>query len=232
MATPTRSDYYRALKDAGVEFEKHFREYSTDELRELFLDYSSGEDLVPEPEEKETLPARRHDAPEALKGSAGLKALEADDEEVLRVDEAGRQWLQEEVRKPAYPKPRGRRVIQYFDSGSKSVTHKDGEYTETFEVPGDERIARQVKITLPSFQVGIYRDPRFPFKIICYNSNEGFDYHEVNEFYGGRELVPATVKRKYVQNRLAYDIRTVISAIEEEHRRLVLTGQLPRGIQA
>ena len=38
-------------------------------------------------------------------------------DEPLRIDENGLVWYQEEVRKPAYPKPRGRRVLRYNDPG-------------------------------------------------------------------------------------------------------------------
>ena len=147
-------------------------------------------------------------------------------EDILRVDELGRQWFQEEVRKPAYPKPRGRRVLKYVETGTRKETVHNGEYVETFEVAGAEpgRPA-EVKITMPSYQVGIYRDPRFPFKIHCYNDKEGFDLYDVQDFYGGSELVPATVKRVYIENDLCYDIRSVVRAISDEHRHLQLTGR-------
>jgi hypothetical protein len=145
----------------------------------------------------------------------------------IRIDEAGREWYQEEVKKPSYPKPRGRRVLRYQETGVEQVTVQDGAYTETFEVAGSgPGQAAEVKITLPSYQVGIYKDPRFPFKIHTYNGIEGFDLFEVEEFYGGSELVPATVKRMYVENHLCYNIRSVIRTIEAEHRQLQLTGRI------
>lgn len=148
------------------------------------------------------------------------------EDEVLRVDDQGREWLQEEVRKPAYPKPRGRRVLTYTETGTEQQTVKNGEYIETFEVAGKGAgRAAEVKITLPSYQVGVYKDPRFPFKIHCYDGREGFDLAQVEEFYGGPELVPSAVKRIYIENVLCYDIRTVIRAIDAEHRHLQLTGK-------
>lgn len=145
----------------------------------------------------------------------------------IRIDESGREWYQEEVKKPSYPRPRGRRVLRYQESGVEQVTVQNGEYTETFEVAGSgPGQAAEVKITLPSYQVGIYKDPRFPFKVHTYNGMEGFDLFEVEEFYGGAELVPATVKRIYVENHLCYDIRSVVRAIEAEHRQLQLTGRI------
>lgn len=179
----------------------------------------------PEPEYK---PPVGHANPREM---AGMRLNEKRPDEPLRIDpETRRAWFQEEVRKPAIPTPRGRRVLEYKDPGAITKTVKDGEYTETFEVSGDPRNARsmQVKITLPSYQVGIYKDPRFPFKVICYNGNEGFDLQDVQGFYGGAELVPPAVKRKYVENVLCYDIRSVVAAINQEHRDLALTNRLPR----
>ena len=129
--------------------------------------------------------------------------------------------------KPAFPKPRGRRVLDYVETGSKVVEAHNGEYRETFEMAGDGPGATmQVKITLPSYQVGIYKDPRFPFRVVTYNGNEGFDLAEVQKYYGGSELVPTEIKRKYVENVLCYDIRSVIRAIQDEYRRLQLQGKV------
>ena len=83
-----------------------------------------------------------------------------------------------------------------------------------------------MKITLPSYQVGIYRDPRFPFKVYTYGGVNGFDLFGVQEFYGGPELVPASIKRMYVSNVLCYDVRTTIQAIEAEARQLALAGRI------
>jgi hypothetical protein len=148
-------------------------------------------------------------------------------DDVIRVDEHGRKWHQEEVRKPAYPKPRGRRVLKYMDTGVRKETVQQGEYVETFEVAGNEASRpAEVKITLPSYQVGIYTDPRFPFKIHCYDGREGFDLAEVQNYYGGSHLVPDSCKRVYIENELCYDIRTVIRTIQAEHRHLQLTGKI------
>jgi hypothetical protein len=149
-------------------------------------------------------------------------------DDVIRVDEQGRQWLQEEVRKPAYPKPRGRRVLRYDDPGTVKKTVKQGDYTETFEVAGDPKNATpsQIKITLPSYQVGMYRDPRYPFKVVCYNGVEGFDRQEVERYYGGAELVDPICKRMYVENVLCYDMRSVIRAINTEFRQQRLAGTI------
>ena len=148
-------------------------------------------------------------------------------DEVIRIDEQGRRWHQEEVKKPAYPKPRGRRVLKYMDTGVRTETVQAGEYVETFEVAGNEtQRPAEVKITLPSYQVGIYTDPRFPFKIHCYDGREGFDFEEVLTYYGGSALVPDTCKRIYIENELCYDIRSVVRSIQAEHRHLQLTGKI------
>jgi hypothetical protein len=145
----------------------------------------------------------------------------------IRTDNEGRVWYQEEVLKPAYPKPRGRRVLQYMDGGVEKKTVQDGEYVETFEVAGvANRRPAEVKITLPSYQVGIYKDRRFPFKIHTYNGIQGFDLFEVQDYYGGAEMVPETVKRMYVENVLCYDIRTTVRDIQTQFRQLQLQGKV------
>ena len=149
------------------------------------------------------------------------------EDEPIRIDEMGRAWYQEEVRKPSFPKPRGRRVLKYMERGVKVDTVQNGEYVETFEVAGEgSPHPAEVKVTLPSYQVGIYKDPRFPFKIHCYNEREGFNFFEVCEFYGGPELVPEGCKRVYVENDLCFDIRSVVRAIQNEHRQLQLMGKV------
>lgn len=255
MSQSDKASLYGALKAAGVKFPKHYREYTTEELQ-MAYDKLAASAPPPEPEPagptlEEVLaapgtdpeaaaffglnvqpiepstqaPPVRHADPEEM---AGARLNTQAPDEPLRIDpESGRAWFQEEVRKPATPKPRGRRVLRYRDPGAVTQTVRDGEYTETFEVAGDPRNAREqeVKITLPSYQVGIYQDPRFPFKTICYNGNEGFDLHDVQNFYGGAELVPPSVKRKYVENVLCYDIRSVVAAINQEYRDLQLAGR-------
>lgn len=162
----------------------------------------------------------------------GQRLNTQDPDEPIRVEvndqgEVTRYWFQEEVRKPAGAMPRGRRVLQYTDTGTETKTVKleDGT-TESFEVAGRQSRTSEVKITLPSFQVGIYRDPRFPFRVFTYGGVNGFDLFEVQEFYGGPELVPSTIKRMYVSHQLCYDIRTTVQAIEAEARQLALQGRI------
>ena len=82
----------------------------------------------------------------------------------------------------------------------------------------------EVKITLPSYQVGVFLDPRFPFKIHTYNGAQGFDLFDIQKYYGGSDLVPSEIKRVYVSNDLCYDIRTTIRAIQNEAREIQLKG--------
>jgi hypothetical protein len=157
---------------------------------------------------------------------AGLRTNTHIDDDILRVEESGRIWYQDEVSKPAFAKPRGRRILEYIDSGVKKAQVQDGEFIETFEMPGDRNRVMQAKITLPSYQTGIYKDPGMPFKIHIYGEKRGFDYFEVNEFYGSRDLVPPGIKRDYVSSTLVYDIPSVIREIESEYREKVLRGEI------
>ena len=229
MSQGTKSLYYNALKDAGHTFTKHYREYSTSELATLLEEHN-----IPLPADNEevkqalidnsarTLEPVKNKAPTS--SDMGVMTGIVDDLEVLRIDEQGREWYQEEVRKPAYPKPRGRRLLRYNDTGTTTVTVEDGQFTETFELPGEGTKVSEARITLPSFQVGIYKDPRLPFKTYVYNNMEGFEWAAVNDYYGGADMVPPTVKTMYVSNMLCYDIRSVINAIRDEARALRLAG--------
>ena len=146
-------------------------------------------------------------------------------DEVLEVDEYGNEWYQREVGKPGYAKPRGRRVLRYDDSGTKTTTvvGPDG-YTETFEVSGDPNNSHpsEVKITLPSYQVGIYKAPNLPFRICTYKGARGFHWDDINAYFGGQSLVPAYIKRIYVSTTLCYDMQSVITTIEALYRERVL----------
>jgi hypothetical protein len=255
MSQSDKSAYYQALKKAGVEFTKHYREYSTEELAEGFKNLQLGLGLDPdaappaadEPDEvappppvididaaladvpvpqsrpRAVAPPVQEKNPDELAG----QRLNTQGDEPIRTDEHGRIWYQEEVLKPAYPKPRGRRVLQYTDTGTQTKTVKAGDFTESFEIAGDRvGVPAQIKITLPSYQVGIYKDPRFPFRVHTYNGVQGFDLFEVQNYYGGSELVPTEIKRMYVENVLCYDVRTTIRAIQTEFRQLQLQGKV------
>jgi hypothetical protein len=234
MSQETKSALYQALKAAGTEFSKHYREYTTEELSQAYHRFEQAglvpplADGVPEPDEAEGAPTPGFFGIKPENEMAGQRLNTKHVDEVLYVDDDGKEWLQVEVPKPAAPKPRGRRVLTYSSTGTKEITVPDPtnpRFTETFEVPGDEA-ARDVtvKITLPSYQVGIYRIPSLPFKVVVYGGEEAFSLEDVEEFYGGANLVPPDVKRAYVANVLAYNIRSVVQAIEAEDRRNQLTG--------
>lgn len=241
-----KSELYNELKSQGWVPDKHYRDYNVEELQSIAVTVqptmqADRPPAAPQPPEGGPLPELDDPPPAEFFGMeppAPIRSADPDEmagerqntkaaDEVIRVDEQGRQWLQEEVRKPAYPKPRGRRVLTYMDTGVETQTTRVGEYVETFEVAGKGAPkASEIKITLPSYQVGIYKDPRFPFKVYTYNGRDGFDLFEVEEFYGGREMVPPVCKRIYIENVLCYDMRTVIRAIQEEYRHNQLIGRI------
>lgn len=251
MSQSEKSVYYQALKELGVEFKKHYREYSTDELKKAHAAYVAAGQAQPIADIPVPEPALAGvSAPAATQASSGAPTGAqgppptgapvarrdpnvlagqplAPELEPIRTDpDTGFIWFQEEVMKKGYAAPRGRRIVKYNDPGIKTQQAQAGEYTETFEVAGDRKLASEVKVTLPSYQVGIYKDPRYPFKIHVYNGQTGFDLFEVEEFWGGPEHVPEDVKRKYVENVLCYDVRTVVRAIETEYRQLRLAGKV------
>jgi hypothetical protein len=244
-----KHELYQALKEDGMEFDAPYVNLKGEDLqREYDRRFKQPEQpaAAPTPPAPERAPRptssqASSSVPPADKGPtrkpppvmhrdpnevAGQRLNTLADDEPIRTDpETGRIWYQEEVTKPSFAKPRGRRVLRYNDPGVKKVTTQNGDYVEEFEVAGTESRSAEIRITLPSYQVGIYKDPRFPFKVVCYNGSEGFDFFEVNNFYGGPERVPWSVKRKYVENVLCYDIRSVIQAIEDEDRERMLAAR-------
>lgn len=220
--TDQRSTLYRELKAKGWEPDKPYAKYRVEELEEIAGLYGQKivDDEPPPPPDFFGMEPNPHTIEKA---AAAPSPPSEPEEEYVQVDPDGKKWIQLEVRKPAYPKPRGRRVLTYVDPGVEKKEVKNGEYIETVEVPGNRTTrTSEIKITLPSFQVGIYRDPRFPFRVHTYNGREGFNLYDVELFYGGSELVPQECKRMYIENDLCYDIRSVVAAIRSEHRQLML----------
>ena len=215
MSQGDKSRLFQALKAAGVDFTKHYREYTTADLQKkhdelvaagvIQLSHPSIVDAPPvqsppserpglptageqpldadaaaffgytPPEPEHTPPAAAAPAPEPPSSYTGVSERDPATfagqhlnskapDEPLRTDEHGRIWYQEEVLKPATPRPRGRRVLDYVNTGTvtEQITLDDGT-VETFEVAGKGTSRAQVKITLPSYQVGIFKDPRFLF---------------------------------------------------------------------
>nr|DAL38066.1 MAG TPA_asm: hypothetical protein [Caudoviricetes sp.] len=253
MSQTDKSRYYRALKAAGVQFQEHYREYSEEDLKAAYdalPDEMKNEPAKEEPKQEALFDMPKPEVDEAALKEAmnrhpAGKAMDdpfpdvpRSDEpihkiaglsdpstgEIIRISSDGRLWLQEEIPKSATAKPRARLNKRYIDPGVKQLEFEgtDG-YTETVEVAGDERQEREVKVTLPTYQVGVCIDPRFKnFKIITYRGNEGFDYFDVVNFYGAEDLVPEGIKKMYVESVLCFDIRTTIREIQAEARRLQL----------
>ena len=232
MTQQERKTLWDELLGLGWRPTKHYREHSVDELKATLKGLRQ---LPPPPPDQPVsdgiLEQARYDQlreaePEEI---AGIRR--SDGEEVIRIDADGKQWIMDEVRKPGYPKPRGRIVREYIDSGVKTVEIKDqnGSVVERYEMPGEERTRSQVKITAPSYQVGVYRDPAVLgefFKIHTYNGAAGFDFFDVEKYWGGPRMVPQTCKRIYVSTTLCYDIDSVIQAINDEYREKVLRGEI------
>ena len=200
-------------------------------------DSEPGLDVEPEPYVAEELPSfsasDEPSLPQFVAAGAELAHLDPDlagsrayqDLTLIEVDDLGREWYQKEVRKSTSAAPRGRRVITYTDPGVVTATvQTDARYQETVEMPGTGRRVAEARITLPSWQVGKYRRPGIPFLIITYAGNEGFDFTEVNKYFGGTALVPATVKRKYVEGTLCYSVQSVVFTIKDMARNIRLTG--------
>ncbi|WZB38462.1 hypothetical protein SEA_YELLOWPANDA_48 [Microbacterium phage YellowPanda] len=144
----------------------------------------------------------------------------------LRVDSLGRVWYRDEVMKPAIPKRRMIRRTKTMSSDVQVIKTKrpDGGFDESFEIAGEDQHEIEVKITMPASQVGVYRDPRFPFKIHQYNGRRAFDHDEIRDYYGGLDLIPKSVQDKtmYIDGDLCYDINAVRDAIEREYNMKVL----------
>lgn len=255
MTQNTRSWYYAQLKEAGVEFTKHYRNYSTDELADAYSrlvnkqqaeapdegleaaaeEYGGAEPTSDEPapagffgyeaEEPEPVPEPVQEVPTAGDEFAGQRLNTKEPDEPLYTDENGRVWFQKEVQKPATPKPRGRRVLKMTHGVVKTESVQVGQYIETFEVEGEGSRVSEIKITLPSYQVGIFKDPRFPFRVHTYSGRNGFSLEDVQNFYGGADLVPSEIKRVYIANDLCYDIRTTVRSIQTEYRHNQLQGR-------
>ena len=276
MAQGDKSSYYRAIKATGYTFEKHYRDYTANELKALWANISdepivTEKTPIPEATQGAGSAARETDEISELRAKfdqlaslvgsladavtkshaveepspqaaqqfeaaseehAGLTQNVRGGSQVIKIDPDGTRWFQMEVQKPSYPKPRGRRVLRFTDSGVQKETIKVGEYTETFEIPGDPANAKinEVKVTLPSYQTGIFLSPNMPFKIHTYRGVRGFDLFDVQNYYGGPDLVPSTIKRCYISNDLCYDIQTTVRAIENEYRERVL--QVEKGLSA
>lgn len=222
MIPSDKPTLYRELKEEGVLLEKPYPKLTVPELQEAYRSHF-GKPV----ETRKEAEVRRAKSPAAsnipVDELAGLRANAEDPEEILRVDEQGRKWIQEEIRKATTARPRGRRVLKYRDPGvlRKEVV-QDGRFEEAFEIAGNQDQLLEHRITLPSYQVGIYMDPRFPWRVLQYLEALGFHYDDIVEYYGGKEFIPASIKKVYVDRMLCFDIPSTIRTVQEEARRLRL----------
>jgi len=242
LSQTEKAAYWAELKAAGIQFPQHYRDYTTETLKEAAVKLREGlsqagtvvpAETAPPPEApRPTSPPPQLDPAAPKFGGepdkmAGMRLNTHAEDEPLRVEASGRIVYQDEVRKAGSAQPRGRRVLKYTDPGFTSTTIKTGDFTETVEMPG-VGVGRpaEARITMPSFQDAIYKDPQYPFKIHEYAGKRGFDLFEVRKFYGGDDLVPTDVETTYVGNTLCYDMRTTIRAIETEYREKMLRGEI------
>lgn len=251
MPNELKADFWRELKAAGIKPSKPYVQYTKHELEMAVAELREQPGYVkpdlPKARVRGQVPAAKpvptppdefdfaSDIPEPSQAPQVQQVQQMTQQEgfqpiieesPLRTDEEGRIWFREEVRKPATPQPRARRRITYIDSGVKQEQVIDGRYIETIEVAGDRQTRSEVRITMPSYQVGVYLDPRFPFKVHIYNEVRGFDLFDIQKFYGGSDLVPDDIQRMYVGNDLCYDVRSVIRSIQSEFRLQQLRGAI------
>lgn len=215
MASTDRSELWQALKAAGYPFTKKYNEYTSDELKAIYNDLLAQQaaktGVTGGHKDKDELPTQRR----------------ADKLTPIRTDEQGRVWFQEEIQKSSLARPRGYRVFREIGTGVKTVTiDSDDGYTETIEIPDGSRKPLEVKVGIPTWQVGIYKDPQYPFRVVEYRSSRGFLRDDVERFFGGPDVLPEGVETMYVGNLLAYPIREVIVAIQREFNQLQKRGSV------
>lgn len=155
---------------------------------------------------------------------AGLTFNTHGPDDPLRVDSTGKVWYLDEVPKPARPLPRMVRKVRYVNTGTVERQRRldNGQLDESFEIPGTGTEIGEIKVTLPSMQVGVYKDQRLPFKIHYYNGQRAFDRLDVVKYFGGLDLVPTSIGTLYVGSDLCYDIKQTMDTMERMLRDLQL----------
>lgn len=216
MAGTTRSELWQLLKSIGYQFQKPYKDYTTDELESIHASLlrkaAAQTGVEGRAKDEDELPTQRR----------------SDELEPIRTDAQGRVWFQEEIQKSSLAKPRGYRVFREMGTGTKLITTERDEegFTETIEVPDGSRKPLEVKVGIPTWQVGIYKDPKFPFRIVEYRTARGFMRQDVEEFFGGADVLPEGVNTIYVGNLLCYPIREVVIAINREFNMLQKKGSV------
>lgn len=213
MAATTRSELWQKLKSINYPFSKPYKDYTVDELARindaLLAHAEAATGVQGRDKDESELPTQRR----------------SDELTPIRTDAQGRVWFQEEIHKSSLARPRGYRVFRELGSGVKEIQVEDGEgYTETIEVSDGTRKPLEVKVGIPTWQVGIYKDPQFPFRIVQYRDVRGFFRTDVDEFFGGPDVLPENVQTTYVGNLLCYPIREVVVAINREFNMLQKKG--------
>ncbi|AYD86186.1 hypothetical protein SEA_BURRO_43 [Microbacterium phage Burro] len=238
MTQAERKAVWDKLLTSGWVPEKHYRDYSQSQLESLWLQRQGGSTAPTERPEGAPDPSEiRFQADvdflrETPRDTVpGLRLNTHGDEKPLRIDDDGKVWYRDEITKASYPKERGKRIIEYVDPGVKTQVIRDsnGSIVESFEMPGDQHRVSQAKISLPAYQIGLYRDPAVLgefFKIHVYNEKRGFDIFDVEKYFGGRHQIPQTCKRDYVDTVLVYTIDSVIQAIQDDYREKLKNGEL------
>ncbi|QIN93926.1 hypothetical protein HWD16_gp43 [Microbacterium phage Arete] len=232
MTQAERKAAWDRLIELGWVPNKHYRDYNQADL-ELRLQQMSAAGITPESVERPDgapdpseirfqadVDHLRETPPDTV---PGLRLNTHGDEKPLRIDDDGKVWYRDEITKASYPKERGKRVIEYIDPGVRTQVIRDsnGSIVESFEMPGDQHRVSQAKISLPAYQVGLYRDPALLgefFRIHVYQERRGFDLFDVEKYFGGKHQIPSVCKRIYVDTVLCYDIDSVIQAIQDEYR--------------
>lgn len=145
----------------------------------------------------------------------------------LRIDKRGRIWFREEITPDMAKSRRLRKKVTHVEADFEVKKVQQGDYIETVEVIGESTHLADAYVGLPAKQVGVYKDPRFPFKIHTYKAATGFNYDEVVAYFGGAEFLPPSIKKVYVGNDLCFDIRAVVNHIQREFRQLQLAKAAP-----
>jgi hypothetical protein len=208
---------WQALKAINYPFKKKYAEYTGEELQVIY-------------DQVLAMQAARTGVAGKAKDETELPTQRRSDELTpIRTDEQGRVWFQEIIEKSSLAKPRGYRVFREMGTGVKTVhIEDDGQgFSETIEVADGSRKPLEVKVGIPTWQVGIYKDPQFPmFKIVEYRSARGFFRQDVEEYFGGADVLPEGIETIYVGNLMCYPIREVVVAINREYNMLKRRGSV------
>jgi hypothetical protein len=227
-----RKALWDELLAEGWQPSKHYREHSVQELQDNLSQIRQERATKAQPTPDDFVRQAELDALLETPADtiAGIRTS-TPDEKPIRIDETGKIWYRDYIPKPGYAKERGKRVLEFIDPGVRTAHVKDGNgsIVESFEVPGNAQRPGRATIALPSYQIGLYRDPALLgefFKIHVYGDKRVFDFFDVEKYFGGRHQIPKTCKRDYADTMLGFDIDSVIEAIDNEYRDKVLKKEI------